>query len=299
MSFLCRQGAFSALVIFCLVLSMGRTPPSFTAQTLSQSQDEASAAQLSATRAEEPQPVNAETLFAILLADAENGQPEAMLTVGTLYEQGIGVPRNLTKALEWYSKAANAGERTAWMRLGVCYEIGIGTATNMNKALAAYTRSADLGLAVAQHKLARIYLRGHGVVKDENKGLDLLFKAADGGEPAAMYDLGHILQSGMYGNKAEPEKARAWFARAADAGHVGAILSLASLLKTGMNGKPDPEEALRWYLIGQKAGINNESLDSAIRELREKLPESKAREAEKAADAWVDAKAKVLAGQAQ
>ena len=136
-----------------------------------------------------------------------------------------------------------------------------------------------------------MYLKGRGVVKDEDKGYDFLAKAAEGGEAAAMFDLGQVLRSGLFGRKAQPEAARNWLARAAATGHGGAILALAAMLKDGSGGKADPEGALRWYIIAQKSGMSGEALDAAIRELLGKLPPGVALQAEKAADAWMAAKA--------
>jgi TPR repeat protein len=73
----------------------------------------------------ETQTITPEALFALMVVNAEKGQSKAMLNLGLLYEQGLGVARNFTKALEWYQKAANAGEGEAYMRVGVCYEIGV------------------------------------------------------------------------------------------------------------------------------------------------------------------------------
>jgi TPR repeat protein len=125
---------FSIAVLFLSCLA-GRTPPCLAAPStqnaaaVSQPATAATApaASQDATQAGGQQTISHEALFAAMLVNAEKGQPQAMLTVGALYEQGIGVPRNFTKAFEWYAKAANAGEPDAWMRLGVCHEVGIGT----------------------------------------------------------------------------------------------------------------------------------------------------------------------------
>lgn len=246
---------------------------------------------------QQTQTISPEALFATMLMNAEKGQPQAMLAVGALYEQGVGVPRHFTKAFEWYGKAANAGNKEALYRVGVCYEIGVGTTADMDKALEAYTRAAALAFSPAQYKLANMYLKGYGVSKDEAKGFDYLSKAADGGEVAAMFDMGQVLRNGLFGRKAEPEKARQWYVKAAETGHAQSLLALADMLKNGTGGKADLEGALRWYLIGQKGGMSGEPLDAVIKELRGKVSAAKAQEMEKAADAWIAAKAKTQEGQ--
>uniref|UniRef100_UPI0033402A8E tetratricopeptide repeat protein n=1 Tax=Castellaniella defragrans TaxID=75697 RepID=UPI0033402A8E len=279
------------LTALCLGLA-AQTPFSLAAQTAQQAQP---AAQRQAPQ--QRQAISPETLFSTMLVNAEKGQSQAMLTVALLYEQGIGTPRHFTKALEWYGKAAKAGNSEAQYRLGVCYEIGVGTTADMGKALEAYAKAASMGFAPAQYKLADIYLNGRGEPKDERKGFDFLSKAAQGGELAAMFDMGQVLRNGLFGHKADLEKARQWYAKAADLGHAQSILALADMLRNGQGGKADPQGSLRWYLIGQKAGMSGEALDAVIKDLRGKLSSAQAQEAEKAATAWIADRASAQAGQ--
>ena len=44
---------------------------------------------------------------------AEQGNTEAMKTVGFSYEMGIGVEKNVNKAFEWYAKAVELGDKSA------------------------------------------------------------------------------------------------------------------------------------------------------------------------------------------
>ena len=44
--------------------------------------------------------------------------------IGYMYENGYGVPKNYTTALEWYKKAAEKGDQYAQERLQVLQPIG-------------------------------------------------------------------------------------------------------------------------------------------------------------------------------
>jgi TPR repeat protein len=46
----------------------------------------------------------------IWLLDAKKGNADAQNNLGVLYEKGLGVPPDLTKARDWYLKAANGGK---------------------------------------------------------------------------------------------------------------------------------------------------------------------------------------------
>jgi len=276
-------------MVFVFALLVFMTAPSLAASETEQKESQNLAAQ-----PPEAQTITPEALFALMVVNAENGQSKAMLNLGLLYEQGLGVARNFTKALEWYQKAANAGVGEAHMRVGVCYEIGVGTAADMGKAVANFEKAAALGHVPAQSKLAGIYLNGRGAAKDENKGFDLLNKAADAGDDTAMFDMGQILLNGLFGRKAEADKARAWFLKAAEAGHPRGALAIADMRKEGKGGKVDMEGALRWYITAQKGGLQADGLEGAIAELKKNLTAKQIEAAEKAADTWLAARAEAL-----
>ena len=55
---------------------------------------------------------------------AEQGNAEAQLYLGIMYEYGKGVPWNPVQAFNWYRKAAESGHPKAQAQLGVCYRDG-------------------------------------------------------------------------------------------------------------------------------------------------------------------------------
>jgi len=59
-----------------------------------------------------------------------SGMAAAQYNMGSMYENGIGVPKNLALAVPWYSKAASQGLADAHHALGLCYELGKGVAIN-------------------------------------------------------------------------------------------------------------------------------------------------------------------------
>jgi TPR repeat protein len=238
---------------------------------------------------EQAREITPEALFASMLINAEKGQPQAMLTVGALYEQGIGVPRNFTRALEWYEKAAFAGDKEGYFRMGNCHEIGMGTVADMAKAIAAFETAAGMGSASARHKMASLYLAGRGVPRDEAKGFTLLVSAAEAGNGAAANELAVVHLKGLLGQKEDPAKAREWFMKSADSGNLEGIKNLAVMLKDGIGQKPDPAGALRWYLIARKGGLQAKDLDSVISELKKPLSAAQVKKAEEDADKWMAA----------
>jgi hypothetical protein len=68
----------------------------------------------------------------------------------------LGVPENLAKAVEWYSKAAEQGDVDAQYKLGQMYYYGDGVGADFSKAVEWYTRAAEQGHEKAKAKIAEL-----------------------------------------------------------------------------------------------------------------------------------------------
>lgn len=73
---------------------------------------------------------------------AEQGDLEARVIVGEIYERGMGVAPDYAQAAHWYRLAAAAGSRRAQVNLGYLYETGRGVAQDPQVALDWYRRAA-------------------------------------------------------------------------------------------------------------------------------------------------------------
>jgi TPR repeat protein len=51
----------------------------------------------------------------------ENGDKEAIVSLGVCYEKGVGTEKNLEKAFYWYQKAAENGDDEAILNLNKVY----------------------------------------------------------------------------------------------------------------------------------------------------------------------------------
>ncbi len=68
------------------------------------------------------------------LLPAQQGDPQAQVFVGYLYETGQGVRQNYPKAAQWYWKAAEQGNSIAQYQLGTMYHLGKGVSQNYGLA---------------------------------------------------------------------------------------------------------------------------------------------------------------------
>ncbi len=73
---------------------------------------------------------------------AEGGHTEAMLKLGKLYRNGVGVPQNYEFAEKWVRAAAEADNSDAMVELGRFYRAGIGVKADAVKAYVWFNRAA-------------------------------------------------------------------------------------------------------------------------------------------------------------
>lgn len=73
---------------------------------------------------------------------AEQGDPEARVIVGEIYERGLGVDPDFDAAARWYRLAADEGSRRAQINLGHLYEQGLGVSQDPQAAVDWYRRAA-------------------------------------------------------------------------------------------------------------------------------------------------------------
>ena len=92
-------------------------------------------------------------IFSGLLPLAEQGYPLAECQVGYFYAEGLGVERDLDRALLWTRRAAEHGDRDGQFNLGCFYEEGTVLARDMEQAALWYQRAAHQGHTEAAERL--------------------------------------------------------------------------------------------------------------------------------------------------
>jgi hypothetical protein len=112
---------------------------------------------------------------------AHRGHPQAQSILGHMYEQGVGVEKDIQKSIQWYEKAAMKGVADAECRLGHIYYHGKGVPRDPKKACKWLTRAAQHNSAEAQNTLGHMYLTGDGVKKNIQTASQWLHKAAANG----------------------------------------------------------------------------------------------------------------------
>ena len=109
---------------------------------------------------------------------ANNGNTDAQVRVGQMFENGLGVPPNYTKASKWCRRAAEKGDAHGAYRLGVLYLKGAGVSQDNTQAVKWFRRGADQGDAMSESALALMYLYGKRREKGPLSSLDLVSESS-------------------------------------------------------------------------------------------------------------------------
>jgi uncharacterized protein len=107
-------------------------------------------------------------------ASAEEGHGDSQFNLALMFENGMGIPKDETQALEWYLKSAKQGNAAAQYNLGVLFENGRGTKVDFAKAQEWYRKASVQGDAYAIGNLGMLYIRGDGVPENKIVGVALL-----------------------------------------------------------------------------------------------------------------------------
>lgn len=121
---------------------------------------------------------------------AESGDAIAAHHLGVEYMDGKPgvVPRDYAKARQYHMQAAEAGDPRSMFDIGSMYEYGLGVTKDLRQAALWYSHSADYGHAQGAYNLATMLESGEAGRKDEIEAFKYYLIAQDGGFTGVPYD---------------------------------------------------------------------------------------------------------------
>lgn len=141
----------------------------------------------------------------------QQGHVPAQRTLGTLYLTGAdGVDPDATRAVQWLTAAADAGDVLAMNNLGVAYGSGTVLPQDDAQAFEWLLTASDEGLAQASFVLGRMYEAGRGTPADLGKAVTTYRLAAAQGSQRAMARLGALTLAGALDDVVAPHDAVDW-----------------------------------------------------------------------------------------
>lgn len=163
-------------------------------------------------------------LAALLLSSCggiSTGNPGSDFRVGMMYLNGVGVSQDAREAVNFLTKAAEAGDVRAEFQLGVLYD------------------------------------NGQSVDKDPAKAFEWFRKAATGGLPQAMYNVGNAYRTGV-GTDRDYPTALEMYKQAALKGYGPAAHNVGAMSGNGEGTPQSDAEAYRWLLLASKLGVQSD-----------------------------------------
>ena len=201
----------------------------------------------------EASPEEKEKAFSVLLSLAQKDNVKAIELCGASYWQGNGVAKDRKTARVWFEKGAALGNARSMLGLGYCYDLAIGGPRDTSKAVEWWIKAADFGYEVAMSRLGD-YFYLNPEAKDMRKAMEWWQKAATATPPStdAMTNLGIIYAKGIETGK-DLQKAVKWWQMAADLGAPEAMIELGIVYFNGdIKGKE--ADAFPLFLKAAEAG---------------------------------------------
>lgn len=173
---------------------------------------------------------------------ANAGDIESLYHIGECYYRQA----QYSQAIDWYHKAANENIPEAQFRLGYCYEEGKGISQNYSEAVKWYTKAASQGHLDAQCHLAHCYENGLGVTKDIVTAVKWYQMAADKGNANAQYYIGDCYSKGIVKKKNQTEAAK-YYEKAAMQDDAKAQYKMGKYYNKGIGVPLNKSKSYNWY----------------------------------------------------
>ena len=121
--------------------------------------------------------------FQYYYESASSGDIKGMFAVALAYERGLGVAKDVPRAVHLYEFVAKEGYVNAWTTLGSIFLNGKdGVAIDLPRARKYLKKGANAGHVKAQYNLGLSYLKGNPTESDVEAGIKYLKLASDGGD---------------------------------------------------------------------------------------------------------------------
>jgi len=197
------------------------------------------------------------------MKSAQQGNKDALYSVGWAYYAGEGAPQDHAEAAEWFERAIELGHPKGMRVMAkMCYT-GSGGTKDVERACELWQQASDLGDPEAAAQFGKVLMEGApGVEKDQARGCRHLRRAAEAGDPDAMFRLHKAYKEGL-GVEVSEQESRMWLVRAQQNGYVTpevrmqqghALYSQAVMHYTGQGVAKDVPKAIQLFVAAAQRG---------------------------------------------
>ena len=183
-------------------------------------------------------------------------------------------------AAYWYERAAANGMPEAAYDLAVLYRDGLGVPADAEAAIEYFTKAAEAGYVPAMRDLSSVYLKRDNW-GGAMRALPWLEKAGAAGDSDSMLRLGYIESTGASGTMKNDIRAMRHYEAAAALGNCVAMMDIGLMYFNGsqeLNRRPDAAQSQRWLAKAEAcdaadaAGVRDEAARYRDKAARGELP---------------------------
>jgi uncharacterized protein len=232
-------------------------------------------------------PPDWETARAGFIEAAAAGSPTARAYLGWMYEEGLGVERDINEAMRWYAQAVDAGAMDFAVKLGWMYLTGEGLQPNRAEAETWFQVGIRAGHSPARIALASVIIAdalGGQHTERVPEARALLEEALADGHTMSSFFLARLYIEGIGGHPVDDALAIHYTRIGADTGHAQMQGWLALMYVQGRGTASDLVTAAMWANLAAAGG---DPLGNDLRTLLENsLEPADIEEARRRAVAW-------------
>ncbi len=195
---------------------------------------------------------------------AVSGSGLAQSCLSHMYLEGFGVEKDVFKAFQWCSAAAEqqySPEIT--FELAEMYLCGVGVKKCRATAITLLDIAGKQGHSLALFRLSELLIKGSQLVAENEKAFKACHRSAELGLVEAQFNLGVMFEEGM-GTKKNLSQAAHWYQIAADTGNKRAMNNLGNLYWHGKGLDEDRTRAEMWYSLAAENGSSLGQLNLAM-----------------------------------
>ncbi|KAK3812332.1 MAG: hypothetical protein J3R72DRAFT_498735 [Linnemannia gamsii] len=190
--------------------------------------------------------------FKFMLKVAQKSLLPTYREISAMYYHGQGTPHDYEQARSWLLKSARLGYPDSQYYLGIMYSQGRGVPIDDKMAFEWFLKLAEQSTVFSQRE-GSFYAYGRGVPRDLSVAFDWVLKSAQQGYRPVQVDLGFMCRIGL-GTFQNDIKAVEWFRKSAEQGDASAQLELGNAYYLGKGIGRNVASAKKWFHLEAEQG---------------------------------------------
>ncbi len=196
---------------------------------------------------------------------AKAGDADANVALGTIYLNGVGTEKDISRAISYFKAAEKKQHPQAYYEMGKLYYYGKKISDknffpDMQKAVGYFDKAARLNVLPAILRLGNMFVTGDGVSRDYHKALAYFQRAGKMGDERLERDVAELsvqLYVMLGEGAASNTEALEWFKKAAENGNGDAQLAIARAYMNGDGVEASESAAREWFEKAAENGMTD------------------------------------------